>query len=71
MEDAGDVPRAVDERQRGERDEVRAGAFGEGVDGESSHSEAVHFRDAVLASASTTGLRRTKAGEEPGFAPVA
>ena len=48
------MPRAVDERQRRERDEVRAGAFGEGVDGESSHSEAVHFRDAVLASASTT-----------------
>ena len=43
MEDAGNVPRAVDERQRRERDEVRAGAFGEGVDGESSHSEAVHF----------------------------
>ena len=43
MEDTGDVPRAVDERQRGERDEVRAGAFGEGVDGEPSDSEAVHF----------------------------
>ena len=43
MEDAGNVPRAVDERQRRERDEVRAGALREGVDGESSHSEAVHF----------------------------
>ena len=43
MEDTGDVPRAVDERQRRERDEVRAGAFGEGVDGEPSDSEAVHF----------------------------
>ena len=38
-----DVPRAVDERQRRQRDEVRAGAFGECVDGEPSHSEAVHF----------------------------
>ena len=38
-----DVPRAVDERQRRERDEVRAGALREGVDGEPSHSEAVHF----------------------------
>ena len=45
MEDAGDVPRAVDERQRRERDEVRAGAFGEGVDGEPSQGEAVHFGD--------------------------
>ena len=38
-----DMPSAVDERQRRERDEVRAGALREGVDGEPSHSEAVHF----------------------------
>ena len=43
MQDAGNVPRAVDERQRRERDEVRAGALREGVDGEASNSEAVHF----------------------------
>ena len=43
MQDAGNVPRAVDERQRRERDEVRAGALRKGVDGEPFHSEAVHF----------------------------
>ena len=48
------MPRAVDERQRRERDEVRAGALREGVDGEPSHSEAVHFFRGAVASASTT-----------------
>ena len=71
MEDAGDVPRAVDERQRRERDEVRAGAFGEGVDGEPSHSEAVHFEGCSGVGVEDSGLRRTKAGARPGVFSLA
>ena len=72
MEDAGNVPRAVDERQRRERDEVRAGAFGEGVDGELSQAEAVHFEGCCSGvGVDDRGLRRTKESARPGVAPVA
>ena len=52
------MPRAVDERQRRERDEVRAGALREGVDGEPSQAEAVHFVSSRAARPESRRSRR-------------